>query len=218
MRCTGSNSSRTRLSGVATAARQEPPRLGLRRAQDDEAALLVERVTGQRMHPFDRAVVGRLVLRRQDRDDAGPRRQRRVHALHEVTVGEVELLQHRAVPVPAQDGVDLGGHRHIDPILARPADEESRQTPALPRPRTPPRRYREFAGSLEEITVSRKAMSVKAVIGAIDPTMTTPGQDDPSQLRFACGRSQPVSCLPTQEKAANELRCSNSALLPTTAP
>ena len=64
------------------------------------------------------------VFIREQRNYPGPRRQRRMHLLHEVAVGEVPLLEHNLVPGVLDNVADLFRERRVG---TRAADEEIRK-------------------------------------------------------------------------------------------
>jgi hypothetical protein len=103
---------------------QQPARLALRRAQNDEPGLAVQGIAVERVHPFGGAVVGGEIFGAHDGDDARPRAQRRIHALHEIAVLEVPLLEDHPMAFRFDDRAHLGRHRHVGRMRARPADEE----------------------------------------------------------------------------------------------
>jgi hypothetical protein len=69
----------------------------------------------------------REILWSEDGNDTRARAQRRIHALHEIAVGEVPLLEDYPVPFDFNDLANFGGHRHIRGVRTRPADKEIRQ-------------------------------------------------------------------------------------------
>ena len=76
------------------------------------------------MHPLGFAVLRRQVGLRQDGDDPRAGRQRRVHPLHEIAVGEIPILQNNSLARPFEDLTHTPRKIRIQP---RAADEEIRQ-------------------------------------------------------------------------------------------
>jgi hypothetical protein len=98
-------------------------------AQNNEPPLAVQRIAIERVHPLGSAIVACQILRGQDGDDAPPRGQRRIHALHEVAISEIPLLENHSalVTVGFNGRADFGRHRHIGGMRPRPNDKKFRQ-------------------------------------------------------------------------------------------
>ena len=102
---------------------EQSRRRGFGDPHHDQPAALVQRVVSDRVLPLRRAMVARKVLVRQERDHPRAGLERGVHALHEVAVGEVPLLEDDGVPGVLENATDFGGERRV---RAGAADEEIR--------------------------------------------------------------------------------------------
>jgi hypothetical protein len=103
---------------------QEPPWRAFVDAQHDQARVGVERIVGNGVLPFGLAVLAGEIFVREQCNNSGSGRQRRVHALHEVAVGEVPLLKYDPVPGALNNTADRLRERRVG---AGPADEEIRR-------------------------------------------------------------------------------------------